>query len=287
MRLQTALHGLPRRERGPRRRADRAGRPLRGRRPQGGRLLGRDETPARPRARARPRPARPLPRRADDRARPAEPRRALGRGRPPRRRGGGDRFPHDPVPGGGRPLADRVGIIDDGKIVAEGTPAALKDEIGRPSLEVTPCKPRRGRPGARGPGAIRRARCPAPATRWRFAAGRQPRSSPTSSGRSTPRECGSRARDPLPDLDDVFLEKTGRRLEGAGDDGEMPTEGTAARGGRLRGAARRSAVSTRAAGRSDPPPPDRLPRRPRRAPHPAPAGDDRPQPRLPRSSCSR
>ena len=30
-------------------------------------------------------------------------------------------------------LADRVGIIDDGKIVAEGTPAELKEEIGRPS----------------------------------------------------------------------------------------------------------------------------------------------------------
>src|SRR5215208_1441646 len=29
-------------------------------------------------------------------------------------------------------LADRVGIIDRGKIVAEGTPEALKDEIGRP-----------------------------------------------------------------------------------------------------------------------------------------------------------
>ena len=33
-------------------------------------------------------------------------------------------------------LADRVGIIDDGRIVAEGTPAALKAEIGRPHLEV-------------------------------------------------------------------------------------------------------------------------------------------------------
>jgi len=30
-------------------------------------------------------------------------------------------------------LADRVGIIDHGKIVAEGTPAALKEEIGSPA----------------------------------------------------------------------------------------------------------------------------------------------------------
>jgi ABC-2 type transport system ATP-binding protein len=34
-------------------------------------------------------------------------------------------------------LADRVGIIDRGKIVAEGTPAALKKDIGRPHLELT------------------------------------------------------------------------------------------------------------------------------------------------------
>ena len=37
-------------------------------------------------------------------------------------------------------LADRVGIIDHGKIVAEGTPTALKAEIGRPSIHVIPCR---------------------------------------------------------------------------------------------------------------------------------------------------
>ena len=37
-------------------------------------------------------------------------------------------------------LADRVGIIDHGKIVAEGTPAELKAEIGRPSIHVIPCR---------------------------------------------------------------------------------------------------------------------------------------------------
>jgi ABC-2 type transport system ATP-binding protein len=35
-------------------------------------------------------------------------------------------------------LADRVGIIDHGHIVAEGTPESLKAEIGRPSVEATP-----------------------------------------------------------------------------------------------------------------------------------------------------
>jgi ABC-2 type transport system ATP-binding protein len=33
-------------------------------------------------------------------------------------------------------LADRVGIIDDGRIVAEGTPGELKAQVGRPHLEV-------------------------------------------------------------------------------------------------------------------------------------------------------
>jgi ABC-2 type transport system ATP-binding protein len=38
-------------------------------------------------------------------------------------------------------MADRVGIIDHGEIVAEGTPAALKEEIGRPTVEIVPANP--------------------------------------------------------------------------------------------------------------------------------------------------
>jgi ABC-2 type transport system ATP-binding protein len=38
-------------------------------------------------------------------------------------------------------LADRVGIIDAGRIVAEGRPDDLKAHIGRPSVEVTPADP--------------------------------------------------------------------------------------------------------------------------------------------------
>ena len=54
-------------------------------------------------------------------------------------------------------LADRIGIIDHGRLVAEGTPEQLKAEIGRPTLEVTP-QQRRGRPRAGGgPGPLRRA----------------------------------------------------------------------------------------------------------------------------------
>ncbi len=35
-------------------------------------------------------------------------------------------------------LANRVGIIHRGKIVAEGTPAELKEQIGQPTVEVVP-----------------------------------------------------------------------------------------------------------------------------------------------------
>jgi ABC-2 type transport system ATP-binding protein len=38
-------------------------------------------------------------------------------------------------------LADRVGIIDHGHIVAEGTPAQLKAEVGRPTVEAIPANP--------------------------------------------------------------------------------------------------------------------------------------------------
>ena len=80
MRLQTTLQGIPKHERRARGDAllERVGL-RRGRRPQGPRLLGRHEAPARPGARARAPPAHPLPRRADHRPRSPEPRRTCGR----------------------------------------------------------------------------------------------------------------------------------------------------------------------------------------------------------------
>jgi ABC-2 type transport system ATP-binding protein len=38
-------------------------------------------------------------------------------------------------------LADRVAIIDHGKIVKEGTPTALKAEVGAPTLLDLSCAP--------------------------------------------------------------------------------------------------------------------------------------------------
>ncbi len=123
-------------------------------------------------------------------------------------------------------LADRVGIIDDGKIVAEGTPAALKAEIGRPCLEVVPSDPAQGdqvlavleRFGERVPASR-------DAVAVRFSEGVE---ALTDVVRALDAE-NLRVADidlHAPSLDDVFLEKTGRHLEGAGDAGgaEMPTE---------------------------------------------------------------
>jgi ABC-2 type transport system ATP-binding protein len=121
-------------------------------------------------------------------------------------------------------LANRVGIIDDGEIVAEGTPASLKAEIGRPSLEVTPSDPAQGdhvlgvleRFGERVPAAR-------DAVSVRLEEGAEVL---TDVVRALDAE-GLRVADidlHAPSLDDVFLEKTGRHLEGAGDTGgEMPT----------------------------------------------------------------
>jgi ABC-2 type transport system ATP-binding protein len=115
-------------------------------------------------------------------------------------------------------LADRVGIIDQGRIVAEGTPAALKAEIGRPSVEAIPADPADRDAVAR--------------TLEHF--GRPVPGSPK--GVAVRLDGGEEALADVvraldveglhlehlqlhaPTLDDVFLAKTGRSLEGAGDD---------------------------------------------------------------------
>jgi len=124
-------------------------------------------------------------------------------------------------------LAGRVGIIDHGHIVAEGTPAELKAEIGRPTVEATP----------REPGEL--GRLAAVLERFGPSAGASPR------GAAARLEGGEaqlaevvRALDSegiaierlqlhAPSLDDVFLAKTGRSLEGAEDDEEAEPEAEA------------------------------------------------------------
>src|SRR5687767_7807471 len=110
-------------------------------------------------------------------------------------------------------LADRVGIIDRGHIVAEGSPTALKAEIGRPTVQVVPADPeerpaiasaldRFGEPVAAAPGvlAVRLDRDYdlADVVRALDAEGLR----------------AERLELDAPSLDDVFLAKTGHRLEG-------------------------------------------------------------------------
>ena len=123
-------------------------------------------------------------------------------------------------------LADRIGIIDHGRIVAEGTPARLKAEIGSPSVEVTPADAGAGDRLAEllsGFGGMHR----------------------NGNGTVTVQLPGGEAQlaeivrildkadlrvETLqlhqPSLDDVFLAKTGRKLEGSGDGttAESPVE---------------------------------------------------------------
>ena len=112
-------------------------------------------------------------------------------------------------------LADRIGIIDHGSIVAEGTPAELKAEIGSPTVEVTPADPEAGdRLGEllAGFGEMRRN-------------GRGSVTVQLPGGESELAEI-VRILDRAdlhvqtlqlhqPSLDDVFLAKTGRKLEGS------------------------------------------------------------------------
>ena len=120
-------------------------------------------------------------------------------------------------------LADRVGIIDDGHIVAEGTPAALKAEIAAPTVEAIPADPRRCED-------VTRILAP-------FGDGEAPHRAGDGiavslAGGECELAAVVRALDAesveiahlqlhAPSLDDVFLAKTGRTLEGAGEDEDV------------------------------------------------------------------
>ncbi len=110
-------------------------------------------------------------------------------------------------------LADRVGIIDQGRIVAEGTPTELKDEIGRPSVHAIALEdadaPRIAEILARfgdpldGTGDV--------AVRLHERIGLADVVRALDQGGIGVADVELRA----PTLDDVFLAKTGRTLEGA------------------------------------------------------------------------
>jgi ABC-2 type transport system ATP-binding protein len=110
-------------------------------------------------------------------------------------------------------LAARVGIIDRGRIVAEGTPEALKAEIGRPSVEAIPADPGD------------RSRVAEVLLRFGESVPGTPRGVTVRVGDATLADI-VRALDGeglqlehlqlhQPSLDDVFLAKTGQTLEGA------------------------------------------------------------------------
>ena len=121
-------------------------------------------------------------------------------------------------------LADRVGIIDNGKIVAEDTPENLKAEIGRPSVEATPAAPeerdavtevlrRFGEEIPAQPGAV--------SVRLDHGAGDL---ADVVRALDSQNLKVSNLRLDEPTLDDVFLNKTGRSLEGAGEGDADPTK---------------------------------------------------------------
>jgi ABC-2 type transport system ATP-binding protein len=112
-------------------------------------------------------------------------------------------------------LADRVGIIDQGRIVAEGTPEELKQEIGRSSIEAIPANPEDREAIEH---VLRRFGEPAAASLKGVAVRLEGGSESLGDVvRALDGEGLEVAHLQLhaPSLDDVFLAKTGRSLEGA------------------------------------------------------------------------
>jgi ABC-2 type transport system ATP-binding protein len=121
-------------------------------------------------------------------------------------------------------LADRVGIIDKGRIVAEGTPGELKDEIGRPSVHAIPGRAEDRRLVA---AALGRFGTPLPATGETEVAVRLTEGVSLADLVRVLDAEGLVVDDiemRAPSLDDVFLAKTGRSLEGAEEDEEKDEE---------------------------------------------------------------
>jgi len=117
-------------------------------------------------------------------------------------------------------LADRVGIIDHGRIVAEGTPAALKAEVGRSTVEAIPAD---AADVERTATILDRFGELVPSTKGAAVRLQDGHVGLAEIVRALDHE-GLRAENiqlHQPSLDDVFLAKTGRSLEGAGDEDEQ------------------------------------------------------------------
>ncbi len=114
-------------------------------------------------------------------------------------------------------LADRVGIIDHGRIVAEGTPTALKAEIARPTVEVTPADPSEEAHAASILARFGDAVDCMHGVGVRLRVGQADLAGVVRAFDSEGIAIGHLQLH-QPSLDDVFLAKTGRSLEGAADD---------------------------------------------------------------------
>ena len=118
-------------------------------------------------------------------------------------------------------LADRVGIIDHGRIVAEGTPERLKSEIGCSTIEAVPAASEQ-----RGAVAAVLERFGSPTTGFGPGSVAVQLASTDGDLAQIVRALDSEGlriahlQVHEPTLDDVFLAKTGRHLEGAGDEEE-------------------------------------------------------------------
>jgi ABC-2 type transport system ATP-binding protein len=123
-------------------------------------------------------------------------------------------------------LADRVGIIDHGHIVAEGTPSELKADVGKPTVEAIP----------EDSGDLDRTaeilerlgeRVNSPrGVAVRLDDGHVGLASAVRALDAAGLRCEN-IQLHQPSLDDVFLAKTGRSLEGAGEEEEEPQAGLA------------------------------------------------------------
>jgi ABC-2 type transport system ATP-binding protein len=120
-------------------------------------------------------------------------------------------------------LADRVGIIDEGRITAEGTPTALKAQIGRSHLEVVIAEGE----GEQAEVILARFGDPMPSQNGVLMVSLAHGASdvaPIVRALDDAGLCVESLNLVQPTLDDVFVEKTGRHLEGAGEQQQEEVE---------------------------------------------------------------